>query len=99
MVLQLQSAQLSITDPAIGKSYLESAFQYSPQLLRLRIAGILNLQVPSLGHDLLGREGSLGISPSGIIPPFLDSRYLVEVLLLFCFRVCAREVHYWSHNV
>ena len=59
-------------------AYLESALQDLPELLSLDIARIVNLQVPSLGHDLLGRERSLGISPPGVGPPLFDSGNLVQ---------------------
>ncbi len=48
----------------VEKVYLESSLQDFPELLRLCIAGVLNLQVSSLRHNLLGCEWSLGVSPS-----------------------------------
>lgn len=79
--------------PNCEKKYLESALQNLPELFRLSVAGILNIQVPSLRHDLLGCEGSLGGSPPRVGPPLLDSRHLFQVELLFRVGVYAHIVH------
>ena len=88
----------SIPNATIGRAYLESAFQDIPELLRLDVAGILDLQVPSLGHNLLGSEGSLGVSPSGIRPPLLDSCNFVQILLLLPVRVHSGIGHLVRHD-
>jgi len=79
---------------------LESTLQYLPQLLRLRVARVLNLQVPSLRHNLLCREGPLRISPPRVRPPLLYSRHLVEEQLLLQIGVHGRIGHLvGSHDV
>ena len=62
VLFQLMSAFIPMI--TIEAAYLESPFQDIPELFRLHIAGILDLQVPSLGHNLLSRERSLGVPPS-----------------------------------
>lgn len=65
-------------------SHLESAFNDGPQLLAHSIAGVLNLEIPSLRNYLLGREWPLSVSPSRILPPVLHGVdiSLVELVLL-----------------
>ena len=46
------------------RAYLKTTLNDVPQFLALIIAGILDLQVSSLGYDLLGSERPLGMSPS-----------------------------------
>ena len=53
------------------KTYLEPAFKDIPQFLTHSIAWVLNLEVPSFGNNLLGRERPLGVPPSRVRPPFL----------------------------
>lgn len=53
-------------------AYLEPALENLPQLLRLCVAWILNLQVASLGYNLFGSEWPLGVPPTGVTPPLLD---------------------------
>lgn len=45
-------------------THLEAVLQDIPQLLSLSIAGILNLQMASLGDNLLGGKGTLRVPPS-----------------------------------
>lgn len=82
----------------VHETYLESAFQNIPKLLRLGVAGVLDLHVSSLSHNGLSREGSLGISPSRIRPPLLYSLDLLQILLLLLIRIHSRGVH-GCHNV
>lgn len=60
------------------RAYLEARLHNIPQLLALVIAGVLYLQIASLGHYLLCSEWPLGISPSRVTPPLL---YRVDILL------------------
>lgn len=43
---------------------LETTFDQLPQLLRLDIAGVFNLDRSTLGDDLLGSVGSASVPPS-----------------------------------
>jgi hypothetical protein len=47
-----------------GRMYLETTFHDVPELLRLVVRWVCNLQVSSLGDDLLSGEVSLCVSPS-----------------------------------
>jgi len=58
----IQSAQCS--NMLKPRACLETTLYNVPQFLALIIAGILDLQVSSLGYDLLGSERPLGMSPS-----------------------------------
>ena len=58
---------------------LEPPLEGSPQFLAHSIAWVVNLEAPSLGNNLLSREGPLGVPPSGVRPPFL---YGVDVGLV-----------------
>ena len=60
-------------------THLEPPLEDSPQFLAHSIAWVVNLEAPSLGNNLLGREGPLGVPPSGVRPPFL---YGVDVGLV-----------------
>jgi len=84
--------------PSVMKTYFESTFKDSPQLLRLGVAWVLNLQVPPLRYNLLGSERSLRISPSRAGPPLLDLRNFSKILLLFLVRIDTEVVH-GSHVV
>jgi len=57
---------------------LEAVLKNLPQLLGLGVAGVLDLQVSTLGNDLLGGERALGLPPSRVGPPLLD---LLDLLL------------------
>jgi len=88
MVLSFQS--VSKLHANFSDTYFESPLEDIPELLRLHIARVFNFQIPSLRHNLLGRERSLGVPPSRICPPLLHRRNLVQVLLLL-----GRWVHRW----
>jgi hypothetical protein len=47
-----------------ARMYLETIFHDVPEFLRLVIRWVRNLQVSSLGDDLLGGKGPLCVSPS-----------------------------------
>lgn len=64
-------------------SDLEPVLENLPQLLGLGVAGVLNLQVASLGDNLLRGERPLGISPARVGPPALDLRDLLGEELVF----------------
>jgi hypothetical protein len=82
----------------IERAYLESPLQDIPKLLRLHIAGVLNLQVPSLGYNLLRSERSFGVSPSRICPPFLHCCNFVQILLLLSAGVHSGVGHLVCHD-
>ena len=77
-------------------THLEPAFDYFPQLLAHSIAGILDLEIAPLGHNLLSSERPFGEPPSRIRPPLL---YGINVLLVeLVFMVYGRHwhgVHEW----
>lgn len=62
----------------IRRVYLESALDDFPQLLGLGIAGVCNLQIASLGHNVLSGERPPGVPPPRVGPPLLD---LLDLLL------------------
>ena len=63
--------------------YLESILHNLPQLFAQNIAGIFDLQVPPLCHNLLSSEWSLCESPSRIFPPLFDRIDVGLVKLVF----------------
>lgn len=71
---------------------VESLFEELPKLLGLNIGRIFNLQCATLGHNLLGSEWALGVSPSRVGPPLLDSVDLVQVLLVLGRKVLSTHV-------
>ena len=73
------------------RSDLEPALDDPPQLLALVIAGILDLEVATLGGNLLGGEWPLGMSPPRIRPPLLQASNvgLVEGILTI-------EIRHWD---
>ena len=52
-------------------THLEPPLKDIPQFLTHSITWVVNLKAPSLSNNLLGREGSPGVPPSGVRPPFL----------------------------
>jgi hypothetical protein len=64
-------------------TYLETALENIPQLLRHDVAGILDLQRASLRNDILCGKWPLGVSPSRVLPPALDGIDIVGVALVF----------------
>ena len=74
--MPVSSAFFGAPEPVARVTHLEALLQNPPQLLRLRIARILNLQIPTLGDNLLGGEGPLGLPPSRVVPPLLDLVHL-----------------------
>lgn len=75
------------------KTYLEAVLHNVPELLGLSIARVLNLEVSALGNNLLSGKGTLGVSPSRVLPPGLD---LLDLLLedgVFGVGVDADVVH------
>lgn len=67
---------------------LEVLLDDLPELLALHVGGVFNLQVSTLGHDLLSSEGTLGVPPSGVLPPSLDGLDLFPVLLVLLLEKC-----------
>lgn len=61
---------------------LEVLLEDTPELLGLSVRRVLDLQVSTLGHDLLSSEGTLGVPPSRVLPPGLDGLNLLLVLLV-----------------
>lgn len=59
LLIKAQFEQLSVES-----SYLETALNDLPELLCLRIAGVLNLQVAPLLHNLLRSERPASVAPS-----------------------------------
>ena len=74
-------------------AYLEALLHDVPELLGLGVAGVLNLEVSSLGNDLLSGKGTLGVSPSRILPPGLDLLDLLVEDGVFGVGVDADVVH------
>jgi hypothetical protein len=66
------------TDP-----YLKVVLQSVPELLSLDGGRVVDSQVATLGDNLLGREGSLGVSPSRVLPPVLDGLDFLRKLAVF----------------
>ena len=67
----------------MSAAYLEALLENLEQLLALRVAGVLNLEVAAFADNLLGREGPLGVPPSRLTPPPLNLRDLLgEELVL-----------------
>jgi hypothetical protein len=65
------------------QTHLETALDELPQLLRLLVAGVLNLDGATLRDNLLGSVGTAGEAPSGVGPPLLQlSNFLLELSLL-----------------
>ena len=71
----------------MGGANLKVALQDLPQLLALSIGRVVDLQVSPLGHNLISSERTLGVSPSGVLPPRLDGLDVVQVLPVFVFEV------------
>ena len=65
-----------------GKPHFEPALDNVPKLLAHSVARIFNLEIPSLGNYLFGREWPLGVPPSRVGPPLLDSFDVVLVDLI-----------------
>ena len=75
----------------IERTNLESSLYDLPQLPALIIARILNLEISTLGCNLLSRERPLGVPPSRIRPPFLyrsDIGVVKSILVV--------EVRHWD---
>jgi hypothetical protein len=65
---------------------LEVMFEDAPELLGLDIGRVVDRQGPTLGHNLLSREGTLGVPPSRVLPPSLDIIDLLLVLSVLVFK-------------
>lgn len=76
-------------------TYLEVGLDETPELLRQGVGRVVNLDSPTLGHNLFGREGTLGVPPSRVVPPGLDLVDLVPVLLVLVLD----EAHVGGLNV
>lgn len=70
-----------------GVLALEAALEDAPQLLRLGVTGVLNLEMAALGNDLLGSEGALRVPPSFAAPPLLDLGHLLGEQLVLPARI------------
>ena len=60
--------------------------QNTPELLSLDVGRVVDLQVPTLGNNLLSRKGTLGVPPSRVFQPGLDGLDVVPVFLVFVFK-------------
>lgn len=60
--------------------------QNTPELLSLDVGRVVDLQVPTLGNNLLSRKGTLGVPPSRVFPPGLDIVDLLLVLSVLVFE-------------
>ena len=80
-------------DSLRGRAYLETALHDGPELLGLGVAGILNLEVATLGDNLLGGKGTLGVLPARVFPPGLDLGDLLGVEIVLDVRVDGRVDH------
>lgn len=73
-------------------THLEVLLDELPELLALSVGRVFNLQVSTLGDNLLSSEGTLGVPPSGILPPSLDGVDLLPVLLVFLLEKCLAHI-------
>ena len=71
-------------ESAVG-SHLEVVLNDAPQLLALAVGGVLDLEVATLGDDLLSGIRTLGVPPSRVGPPVLDGLHLGLVLPVLVF--------------
>jgi hypothetical protein len=76
-----------------GDAHLEPSLEDLEQLLGLRVARVLDLEVAALGHDLLRGERPLCVPPSRVGPPPLDLLHLLGKDLVFPRRVDGGVVH------
>lgn len=80
-------------------TYLESLLQDVPELLRLVVAGVVDLDCAPLRNDLLGSERPLGLPPSRIRPPLLNSGNLSSKSRVLLRQIRRRRRHLVrSHN-
>lgn len=70
-------------------SYGKSLLDDLPQLLGQDVAGVFNRKISPLVHNLLSSVGALGVSPSRVCPPLLDS---LDLILEFLFFVVCHDV-------
>jgi hypothetical protein len=78
-------------DWSLVSTYLPSALENFPQLLRLLIAWVLDIEISPLADNLLSREWSPRGSPSGIAPPLLQLCNLSLEALLFGIQFLRRH--------
>lgn len=65
---------------------LEVVLEDTPELFGLDVGRVVDRQGPTLGHNLLSREGTLGVPPSRVLPPGLDIVDLLLVLSILVFK-------------
>lgn len=80
---------------AAKAAYLESLLQSLPELLGLSIAWVVDWEGTALGDNLLSGKWTLGVSPSRIRPPLLDSLDLSLESCLLLVKINSR----WGHLV
>ena len=64
-------------------SYLKSPFKNLPELFRLSIARVLDLQIAPFSNNLLRRKRPFRISPPRVSPPFLHGLDVILVHQIF----------------
>jgi len=74
-------------------THFKAVLKNLPQLLSLSVAGIIDREVSALRNDLLSGKGSLGVSPSRVGPPCLDSLDFFLEELVFDVRANSRVCH------
>jgi hypothetical protein len=80
-------------------TYLESLLEDVPELFRLVVAGVVDLDCAPLRNDLLGSERPLGVPPSRIRPPLLNSGNLSSKSRVLLRQIRRRRRHLVrSHN-
>lgn len=65
-----------------------------PEFLALHVRRILNLEIAALCDHHLRRELTVGITPTGFFPPFLDGLDFVPVLLVLHFNFAQIRRHH-----
>lgn len=91
-----ETVSLSTLTGGQGMTHCEAVLDKFPQLFRLCIAGVFDLDGASLLDDLLSGKWSLGVSPSRVGPPLLDGFDVLQVFSFFLVNVahggCVDEV-------
>ena len=93
------TAAIVLRKRSIGDhAYLESLLEGSPELLRLVVGWVLDWEVSALDNNLLSSEWALGISPSGVGPPLLNSLDLSSELSILLVQVDLGRSHLVSRS-